>query len=103
MFRPVVDPDGRNILSLLILLQFYNWENGFESKCLSWFLSSSSNTNIYALEVFQVISSSKSCKTNDPIGFFTNFPQYKNANIANFVLAVTSERNWTNEVCNLEM
>ena len=32
-----------------------------------------------------------------------NSPQYKNANIANFVLARLLERNWTNEVCNLEM
>ena len=37
------------------------------------------------------------------VRFFTNFPQYKNANIANFVLAVSLERNWTIEVCNLEM
>ena len=36
------------------------------------------------------------------IGFFTNSPQYKNANIANFH-SVPSERNCTNEVCNLEM
>ena len=34
------------------------------------------------------------------IGFFTNSPQYKNANIGNFVLAVRLERNWTKEVCN---
>ena len=26
MFRPIVDPDGRSILSLLKLLQFYSWE-----------------------------------------------------------------------------
>ena len=36
------------------------------------------------------------------LGFFKNSPQYKNANIANLVLAVPSERNWTNEVCNFE-
>ena len=36
------------------------------------------------------------------LGFFTNSPQYKNANIANFVLALPSERNWTNEVYNFE-
>ena len=36
-------------------------------------------------------------------GFFTNSPQNKNANIANFVLAMSLEINWTNEVCNLEM
>ena len=36
-----------------------------------------------------------------PLGFFTNSPQYKIANIAIFVLAVPSERNETNEVCNL--
>ena len=35
------------------------------------------------------------------VGFFTNSPQYKNANIANFVLAVPLERNSTNEVYNL--
>ena len=37
------------------------------------------------------------------IEFFTNSPQYKNANIANFILAVPSETNYTNEVCNFEM
>ena len=37
------------------------------------------------------------------VRFFTNSPQYKNANIANIVLAVSLERNWTNEVGNLEM
>ena len=30
-------------------------------------------------------------------------PQYKNANIAKFILAVPLERNWTNEVYNLEI
>ena len=34
-----------------------------------------------------------------PLGFFTNFPQYKNANIANFILAVPLEMNKTNKVC----
>ena len=29
--------------------------------------------------------------------------QYKNENIANFILAVLLERNWTNEFCYLEM
>ena len=37
------------------------------------------------------------------IEFFTNSPEYKNANIANFILAVPSERNWTNEDCNRGM
>ena len=36
-------------------------------------------------------------------GFFANSPQYKNANIANFVLSVPLEMNWTNEVWNFEM
>ena len=35
--------------------------------------------------------------------FFKNSPQYKNANTKNFVLAVPSEMNCTNEVCNLQM
>ena len=34
---------------------------------------------------------------------FTNFPQHKNANIAKFVLAVPLERNWINDICNLEI
>ena len=38
-----------------------------------------------------------------PIRVFTNFPQYKNTNIANLVLAVPLEKNWANEVCNIEM
>ena len=33
---------------------------------------------------------------------FTNSPQYKNTNIANFVLAIPFKLNQTNEVCNLE-
>ena len=37
------------------------------------------------------------------IGFFTNSPQNKNGNIANFILAVPFQRNWTNKVCNLNM
>ena len=37
------------------------------------------------------------------LGFFTNSSQYKNANVASFVLAVPLETTWTNEVCNLEM
>ena len=37
------------------------------------------------------------------IGVFTNSPQYKDANITNFVLALPVDRNWTNAVCNLEM
>ena len=37
------------------------------------------------------------------VEFFTNSPQYKNANIANFVLAVALEMSETNEVCGLEM
>ena len=45
---------------------------------------------------------SNQCTTiSTTIGFFTNFPQYKNANIVIFFLTVPSERNWTNEVCNL--
>ena len=36
-----------------------------------------------------------------PIEFFTS--QYKNANVANFVLAVPLEMSRTNEVCNLKM
>ena len=35
--------------------------------------------------------------------FFTNSRQYKNANIANFVLAVPLEMNQTSVVCKLEM
>ena len=35
--------------------------------------------------------------------FFTNVSQYKNGNIANFVLAVPLEKNCTNEVYNLDM
>ena len=34
------------------------------------------------------------------IGFVTNCPRYTNANIANYVLAVPLERNWTIEICN---
>ena len=34
---------------------------------------------------------------------FTNSTQYKNANIANLVLAVPLKVNQTKEVCNLEM
>ena len=37
------------------------------------------------------------------IRFFTKSPPYKNANIANFVLAVPLEMNETSEVCNLEI
>ena len=33
--------------------------------------------------------------------FFRNIPQYKNANIGNFVLTVPLEINWTNDVYNL--
>ena len=35
--------------------------------------------------------------------FFIKSPQYKNANIANFVLAMSFKINKTNEVCHLEM
>ena len=35
--------------------------------------------------------------------FLLTDPQYKNANIAVFVLAVPSEMNQTNEVCNLKI
>ena len=35
--------------------------------------------------------------------FFKNAPQYKNANIANFVLALPLETNQTNEISNLEI
>ena len=35
--------------------------------------------------------------------FFTNAPQCKNANIANFVLAVPLEIDYTNRVYNLEI
>ena len=37
-----------------------------------------------------------------PLEFFTISPQYKNANIANFVLAVPFKIKKTNIVCNLE-
>ena len=37
------------------------------------------------------------------LGFFTNSLQYKNASIANFVLAVLLQMNQINEVCNLEI
>ena len=37
------------------------------------------------------------------IEVFTNSPQYKNANIANFVLAVPLEMNKNNEVCNIQI
>ena len=36
------------------------------------------------------------------VEFFTNSPQYKNANIADFVLALPFKINWSNELCNLE-
>ena len=39
----------------------------------------------------------------ETLGFFTNYPQYKHANIANFILVVQLERYWTNEVCKVEM
>ena len=45
----------------------------------------------------------KCAKCTDVKGVFTNSLQYKNANIANFILAVPSERNWTNDICNLEI
>ena len=48
------------------------------------------------LKMAQVSSSST-------IGFFTNSPQYKNANIANSVLTLPLEISWTNEVCNIEI
>ena len=35
--------------------------------------------------------------------FFTNSPEHKNANIANFILAVLFNINKSNEVCNLEI
>ena len=35
--------------------------------------------------------------------FFTNSPQYKNANIANFILALPLKINYSNEACNLEI
>ena len=35
--------------------------------------------------------------------FFTNCPKYKNANIANFVLALPLKINQSNEVFKLEM
>ena len=35
--------------------------------------------------------------------FFTNSPQYNNANIANFTLAVPLKINKTNKMNNLEM
>ena len=38
-----------------------------------------------------------------PREVFTNYSQHKNANIANFVLAVPFEINMTNEICNLNM
>ena len=37
------------------------------------------------------------------IGVFTNSRQHKNDNIANFVLAMPLERNWTSKVYSLEM
>ena len=37
------------------------------------------------------------------IEFFANAPPYKNANVANFMLAVALEKNYINEVYNLEM
>ena len=37
------------------------------------------------------------------IEVFTNSSQYKNANIANFVLAVPLECNWTNKVCSIKI
>ena len=37
------------------------------------------------------------------VGFFTNSTQYKNVNIANFVIAVPLDMNETSEVCNLEI
>ena len=37
------------------------------------------------------------------IEFFTISPQYKNANIANFILALPLKINKSNEVYNLEM
>ena len=41
-----------------------------------------------------------STKSSQPIRFFTNSVQYKNANIANFVLAVPLEMNKSNTVFN---
>ena len=32
------------------------------------------------------------------VGFFTNSLQYQDANIVNFILAFSLERNWTNKV-----
>ena len=47
--------------------------------------------------------SSDNCNYSGPIEFFTNMPQNKNANVANFVLAVSLEKSWTTEACNIEM
>ena len=49
------------------------------------------------------VSFVKKVKWSEPIEIFTNSPLHKNANIANFVLAVPFKINKTNEVCNLEM
>ena len=38
-----------------------------------------------------------------PIEFFLNSPQYKNANVANLVLAIPLQVDWANEVYNFEM
>ena len=42
-------------------------------------------------------------QSSNIMGFFTNIPHYKNANIAKFVLAVILKMNWANEVSCLEM
>ena len=42
-------------------------------------------------------------KSPTTLGIFINSPQYKNANIANFVLAVPLKIKWTNEISYLEM
>ena len=51
-----------------------------------------SQHNKHSNEIFHI--------TNIPMKFFINSPQHKNANIANFVLAVPFEINMTNEVFN---
>ena len=45
----------------------------------------------------------RGCELISTEGLQQGFSTIQNANIANFVLAVPLERNWTNEVCNLEM
>ena len=65
-----------------------------------WFSYPQTSGKMFVISCYQLLI--KSDKYMQYYVFFTNSPQYKNANIANFVLALPLERCRTKEVCNLE-